>query len=194
MEISEGRVVLIFGSAGSGKTNLCLWIMSRSFEPSLYVSTEGSIPVALLDRYSLTTKDFYFEEVFSLEDLSVQLTSMYVDDYLRKFKNICIDSVNAHYRYEAIERSEANKLLNTSLAILSHAASRFRARILLTAQVREEEGELIPSGYDILQFWSDVIIEARKSGDVREIELVKPVELRSHKLKFKISDRGVEFE
>lgn len=194
IEITEGKVILIYGSAGSGKTNLCLWILSKSPGPSLYISTEGTIPVMLLDRYSLTSKEFYFEEAFSLEDLSVQLVSMFLDGSLRTFRNICVDSINSHYRYESIERPEANKLLNASLAVLSHQANAFGTRVLLTAQVREEEGELVPSGFEILNFWSDIVAIVRRSEDRREIELVKPEGLKGRKIGFKIGGQGVRFE
>ncbi len=193
VEITEGRLTLVYGSAGSGKTNLCLWILSKALGPSLYLSTEGTIPIALLDRYSLTGGEFYFREAFSLEDLSVQLTSMFAEGSLGRFRSICVDSVNAHYRYEVAERRDANKLLSTLLALLSHTASRYGSRVLLTAQVREEEGEQVPSGYDILSFWSDVILRIRRSGDAREIEPIKPGELRGLRLAFRISERGVVF-
>ncbi|MEM1651297.1 MAG: hypothetical protein QW780_02905 [Sulfolobales archaeon] len=187
-------MTLMYGSAGSGKTNICLWMLSRSDGLSLYISTEGSIPVALLERYSPYGRELYFKEVFSLEDLSIQLVDMYVDGLLRGFKNICVDSINAHYRYEVIERREANRLLNTSLAVLSHVASQFRTRVLLVAQVREEEGEVIPSGFEILSFWSDVVTELKRSGDRRELTIVKPEEFRDRKIRFKITERGIEFE
>ncbi|MCX8184515.1 MAG: hypothetical protein RMI56_06545 [Sulfolobales archaeon] len=185
---------LLYGSAGVGKTNLCLWIVSKSSKPSLYLSTEGSIPIPLLERYSLCSREFYFREIFSLEDLSILLIEMFLDYSLSKFKNVCIDSINTHYRYEVVERPIANKLLNTSLAILSYTASSFGSRILLTAQVREEEGEVVPSGYEILDFWSDIIVEIKKKGNDREIEVVKPSEFRNRRIKFSITDRGIEFE
>jgi len=192
--VAEGKITLMYGNAGSGKTNICLWMLSRSSGPSLYISTEGTIPVVLLDRYSLYGKELYFKEVFSLEDLPIQLVNMYVDGLLKEFRNICVDSINAHYRYEAIERHEANRLLNTSLAVLSHVASQFRTKVLLVAQVREEEGEVIPSGFEILSFWSDIVIEVKRSEDVRELTMVKPEEYKGRKIRFKITERGIEFE
>ncbi len=193
LEISGGRVTLVYGNAGSGKTNLCLWVLSKTPGPALYLSTEGTIPAPLLDRYSLVDREFYFREAFSLEDLSVQLVGMLAEGSLGDFKSICVDSVNAHYRYEVAGRQDANKLLNALLAALSYAASRFGSRVVLTAQVREEEGEHVPSGYDVLSFWSDVILRARRSGDLRELEAVKPEELRGLRFAFRISERGVEF-
>lgn len=160
----------------------------------MYLSTEGSLPASLLERYSLLDKEFYFREVFSVEDLSILLTEMFVEGLLKKFKNVCVDSINAHYRYEVIEKPTANKLLNTSLALLSHTASIYGSRVLLIAQVREEEGEVVPSGYEILEFWSDIVAEVKKKEIRREVEFIKPSELRARKIRFSITDRGVEFE
>ncbi|MEM2006764.1 MAG: hypothetical protein QXG17_00220 [Sulfolobales archaeon] len=194
MKTTEGKITLMYGNAGSGKTNICLWMLSKSSGPSLYISTEGPIPIALLDRYSLYDKELYFREIFSLEDLSIQMINMYVDGLLKEFRSICVDSINAHYRYEVIERHEANRLLNASLAVLSYVTIQFGARVLLVAQVREEEGEAVPSGFEILSFWSDIIAEVKRSGDKRELIMVKPEELKGRKIGFKISDQGVEFE
>lgn len=162
--------------------------------PNLYISTEGSIPTSLLDRYSLTTKDFHFTESLSLEDLATRVVDMFLGGELSKYKNICIDSINAHYRYEVVERPDANKLLNTTLAILSYVSDRYGSRVLLTAQVREEEREVIPSGYEVLEFWSDLILEVRKSGIRRVVSAIKPAELRGRRVEFSISERGIVFE
>lgn len=194
MEATDGKVTSIYGSAGSGKTNLCLWILSSVPAPSLYISTEGSIPASLLDRYSLTTKDFYLTESLSLEDLATQIVDMFLSGELLKYKNICVDSINAHYRYEVMERPNANKLLNITLAILSYVASRHGSRVLLTAQVREEEGEVVPSGYEVLEFWSDLVLEVRKSGIRRVVSMIKPTDLRGRKAEFSISEWGIVFE
>ena len=168
--------------------------MSQSSEPGLYLSTEGTIPSELLERYSLLDKQFYFRELFSLEDMSIQLAEMYLSGSLGSFGSVCVDSVNAHYRYEVVERADANKLLNASLSILSHASARFGTRVLLVAQVREEEGEVVPSGYEILDFWSDVVMEVRKDGPRRVVELVKPSEFKGLRLEFRIDERGIKFD
>lgn len=191
--MTYGKVTLIYGGAGSGKTNLCLWVMSRSSEPSLYLSTEGPLPTELLERYSLLGKQFYFKELFGLEDMSIQLVNMFLSSLLGTFKNICVDSINAHYRYEVMERVDANKLLNTALSILSHASTRLGLRVLLVAQVREEEGEIVPSGYEILDFWSDIIIAVSKDGSKRIAEVIKPREIKGLRVEFSISNRGIEF-
>lgn len=193
LDVTRGRVTSVYGVAGSGKSNLCLWILSSTASPSLYISTEGSIPVELLDRYSLTMKGLYFREALSLEDLAIQLVEVLLRFQLFRYESICVDSINAHYRYEVWERQDANRLLNAALAALSYLASRFGVRVLLTAQVREEEGEVVPSGYDLIEFWSDVIAEVRKLDDTRVLRIVKPEELKDRKVGFRISSRGLFF-
>ena len=195
LEELVGKVTLIYGIAGSGKTNLCLWTLARGPGTGLYISTEGPVPLDLLSRYGLAEGNRLFvKEVFSVEDLAVELLEMYVSGSLSKFRGICIDSVNAHYRYEAIWRADAGKLLNAALAILSQIASSSDSYVLLTAQVREEEGEEVPSGYEILEFWSDNVVKISRSGSKRVIEWLKPSFRRGWKATFTISDRGVEFE
>jgi RecA/RadA recombinase len=195
LEELVGKVTLIYGVAGSGKTNLCFWTLSRGPGTGLYISTEGPVPLDLLSRYGLVWRDRLFvKEVFSVEDLTVELLEMYVNSSLSRFRGICIDSVNAHYRYEATWRADAGRLLNTALAILSQVASSRGSYVILTAQVREEEGEEVPSGYEILEFWSDTVVKITKSGSKRIIEWLKPSSLKGRKAVFTISDRGLEFE
>jgi RecA/RadA recombinase len=195
LEELVGRVTLIYGVAGSGKTNLCLWTISRGSGVGLYISTEGPVPLELLSRYGLTEGERLFvKEVFSVEDLVVELLDMYVSGLLNKFSGICVDSVNAHYRYETAWRTDAGRLLNTALALLSQLASLRGSYVLLTAQVREEEGEEVPSGYEMLEFWSDTIVKITRSGSRRVIEWLKPNSHRGRRTVFTIGEKGVEFE
>jgi RecA/RadA recombinase len=195
LEELVGRVTLIYGVAGSGKTNLCLWTMSRGPGVGLYISTEGAVPLDLLSRYGLTEGERLFvKEVFSVEDLAVELLDMYVCGLLNRFSGVCVDSINAHYRYEATWRTDAGRLMNTALALLSQLASLYGSYVLLTAQVREEEGEELPSGYELLEFWSDAIVRITRSGSRRIIEWLKPDSYRGRRAVFTIGERGVEFE
>ena len=195
LEELVGKVTLIYGVAGSGKTNICFWTLSRGPGIGLYISTEGPVPLELLSRYGLVWEDRLFvKEVFSVEDLTLELLEMYVNNYLSRFRGICVDSVNAHYRYEAVWRADAGRLLNTALAILSQVASSRGSYVILTAQVREEEGEEVPSGYEILEFWSDAVVRITKSGSKRIMEWLKPNSLKGRRYTFTVSGRGLEFE
>jgi len=190
-------MVLIYGAAGSGKTNLTLWFLSNISKNAIakqlfYVSTEGSSYIHLLNRYSFGTNTYFIDAISLDHLLDIVLSICHKKDNIAA---IAIDSINNFYRTEVLESSVINRLLNTIMALLAYAHKRMSSYIIVTAQVRETK-ELGFSGESILRFWTDVIAYIRKTEEPelgsRELIFEFPDEIAGLSLKFKIGDEGVK--
>ncbi|RLG77055.1 MAG: hypothetical protein DRO14_02895 [Thermoprotei archaeon] len=190
-------IVLVYGPAGSGKTNLTLWLLSRVSRSTeakqlFYVSTEGSSYVHLLSRYCFGNNIYFINAVNIDHLLDIILNVCYGK---KDVAAIAVDSINNFYRTEALESNIVNKLLNTIMALLAYAHRRMGSYIIVTAQVREVD-TLSFSGESILRFWSDVIAYIRKVGEPelggRELIFESPDEIAGLTLELRIGDKGVE--
>ncbi|OYT49136.1 MAG: hypothetical protein B6U85_00240 [Desulfurococcales archaeon ex4484_42] len=195
----KGKIILVFGEAGTGKTNLVLYMLSRLSltYPKLryfYISTEGSIFKHLISRYSLDeSKNTLFTEVVNSEHLLNVLLNIFMR-YGEDIGAIVVDSINNFYRDEVLYDKKANVILNTSLSILAYISSVRGSCVLLTAQVRQRPNdELDISGAQILMFWADMVIRLSREDKHRVAEIIWPEELRGLKSLFTISYEGVKF-
>jgi len=194
----KGKTVLIFGEAGTGKTNLVLYILSKLTltYPRLkyfYISTEGSMFKHLINRYGLDkSRNTLFTEVVNSEHLLNVLLNIFMK-YGEDIGTVVVDSINNFYRNEVLYDKKANVILNTSLSILAHISSVSDSCVLLTAQVRQRlSDELDVSGAQILMFWADIVIRLSREGKYRVAEVIWPEELRGLKSLFMISYEGVK--
>ncbi len=190
-------IVLIYGVAGSGKTNLTLWLLSNISKNAkakqlFYISTEGSSYVHLLSRYSFSNNTYFIDAVNIDHLIDIVLNVCYGK---KDVAAIAIDSINNFYRTEALESNVINRLLNTVMALLAYARKRMGSYIIVTAQVREVD-TLSFSGESILRFWSDVIAYIRKVEGPelggRELIFELPDEIAGLSLELRIGDKGVE--
>jgi len=195
----RGKIVLIYGEAGTGKTNLVLYILSEISlaNPKLkhfYISTEGSTFKHLISRYGLDrVRNAFFTEAVNSEHLLNILLGIFLK-YGESIGAVIIDSINNFYRDEALYNKKANIILNTSLSMLAYTSLMSNSYVLLTAQVRRKpDGELDISGGQILMFWADVLIKLSKENNHRIAEVMLPKELRGLKNSFMISYEGVKF-
>ncbi|MCD6084382.1 MAG: hypothetical protein J7J20_02440 [Desulfurococcales archaeon] len=196
LALSRG-IVLIYGAAGSGKTNLVLWLLSKisGDTPSrnlFYISTEGSSYVHLLNRYRFGTNTYFINVVNISHLLDTVLDIYYSKDSIAA---VAVDTINNFYRTEVLESTVINRLLNTVMALLAYIHRSSNSYIIITAQVKEA-GELSFSGESVLSFWTDVIAYTRKIDEQelgsRELIFETPNEIAGLTLKFKIGDEGVE--
>ncbi len=190
-------IVLIYGAAGSGKTNLTLWLLSciskrTKAKQLFYISTEGPSYAHLLSRYNFNNNTYFIDAINIDHLLDIVLDICY---RRKNIAAIAIDSINNFYRTEALESNVINRLLNTVMALLAYARKHMGSYVIVTAQVREAD-TLSFSGESILRFWSDVIIQVRKAEGLevgsRELIFESPDEMAGLTLELKIGDRGVE--
>jgi len=194
----RGKTTLLYGEAGSGKTNLALYILSIIAKklPShmhFFISSEGSLFKHLIDRYKLGNLDnVLFSEVINGEHLLSTIIDIALN-YKGKLGSIIIDSVNNFYRDEVLYHKDANLILNTIMSLITSLASSTRSYSIVTAQVRQKpEGGVEISGSQILMFWSDIVMKLSKEDEFKVLEVIHPNLFRGAKMKFVIGSGGVE--
>ena len=188
--IPAGLVTQIYGSAGAGKSNICI---STAVQAAL-----SSGNVAFIDTESNFNK-FRFEQlagknaaglaknnsIYHPKSLAEQRTAIeklenFVDE---SFSLIIVDSFVALYRLELKGgRSEIipfGRELGKQLSILAKIAREKKCAVVITNQVYDsfggpdELGELVPSGGDALDYWSKIILWIERHGKDRVVTLVK---------------------
>ncbi len=199
-QLGSGKIVLIYGVAGSGKTNLVLYILKYLTEHSsnvnhYYISTEGSTFAHLLERYDLIKyNNVWFTEVINLDHLLESLLKILTRS--RNVGTVVIDSVNNHYRFELFFNRRANTLLNLVLAILHIITSKNKYPSIITAQTTIDElGNVRVSGESIIKFWSDVIIKVERTEINQRVACFElPSDLRGKCISFIIGEDGVKIK
>jgi len=193
----NGRLAVLYGVAGSGKTNIAMQLMEVTCmnltkeEACYFISTEGPHYLNLLKRYNLGPQCFLAHAING-EHLLKLLLDVFLSDL--QIKYVAVDSINSFYRAEALNLKYANVLLNTILALLSQIAYQDSALVLITAQVRTTPtGEEEISGDSLISFWSDVVIKCERRGPGEgELIFIYPDSWADKRIWFKVSDDGVK--
>jgi DNA repair protein RadB len=173
--IESGCITLIYGEAGTGKTNLCL-IMARQVALAgrkfIYIDSEG-VSMERLRQVSgpdidAVLKNALFSEVHSFKeqdtmvDKAIKLAEGQADIGL-----IVIDSMTMYYRLSDRdeERAERRSLANQSAKLLSLARKK-GLPVLLTSQVFMdiEKGSVEALGGNVLHHNAKTIIFLERTG------------------------------
>jgi DNA repair protein RadB len=203
--VEEGCLTLVYGEAGSGKTNLCIQLarnVSLSGKKVLYLDAEGVSPERIQQifgkDYESLLKNVLFSDVHSFEeqermvDKAAQLTEKNADVEL-----IILDSATMHYRMTRKDEERMDrKSLTNQLTILLRVARKRKIPVVLTSQVYTDidKGTYEPLGGHILLHNSKSIIKLEKVGlNIRRATLMKHRHLAEGKIaEFKITGRGLE--
>ncbi len=184
--------VLVYGEAGSGKTNLALYIAalnSSTAKKILYVNTEGwSIKARITDLskyWDLGNIDFVDIISFRQQTLFVLRRLPRIIDH---YNIVIIDTINNLYRVEE-DIDAATRSLNTQMALLYSLATDYSKNILVLGQVKaKDEGEEV-SGSTYIKYWSTTIMKLER-GIPRKIIIEKP---EKREILFEISKRGIRW-
>ena len=143
--------ILLFGPPAAGKTNTALWLAAQYLRGGgrvHYISTEGRLPVEVVERYDLLSSDF----LVAIAVDSQHLLSLVARAVARGPGSLLvIDSVNSFYRAEAHE-AVAGRRLTTLMALLAHSASK-GVRSLVTAQIMERPDPVAVKEYEVSGYW-----------------------------------------
>lgn len=195
----------IYGSSGSGKTNLALLaaLSAANSGTVIYIDTEGGFSperaiqlkpkrgkelLANIIILSPTTFDEQKSKFDKLEHMAKQ----------QKAKLIIVDSISMLYRL-ALGSQEAyntNKEMARQLGILRKLSHDLKIPIILTNQVYADfdtPGEIKMVGGDLMKYFSKCIVKLDTVGsNKRKAELVKHRSLPNKTLFFEIVEDGIE--
>lgn len=199
-----GAITLLFGEAGSGKTNICLQIASNvaaSGKKVVYIDTEGvsleRLQQIASERYEDVMKNILFFEAHTFED-----QEKFVDKAVKLAESslevgaIILDSATIHYRLTRNDEERGvRKSLSPQLAKLLSVARSKDIPIVLTSQVYTdiEKGTFEPLGGHVLLHNAKAIIRLDKVGTgVRRAVIIKHRHLEEgRRADFKLTRTGV---
>jgi DNA repair protein RadB len=173
--IETGCITLVYGEAGTGKTNLCL-VMARQVALAgrkvIYIDSEGVSMERLrqvsgpdLDpvlKRTLFSEVHSFKEQETMVERAIKLAEGQADIGL-----IVVDSMTMYYRLtdREEERAERKSLANQSVKLLSLARKK-GLPVLITSQVFMdiEKGSIEALGGNVLHHNAKTIIFLERTG------------------------------
>jgi DNA repair protein RadB len=202
--LEGGAITLLFGEAGTGKTNICLQIaknVASQGKKAIYIDTEGVSLERLKqiagDDYEEVMKNVLFFEPHTFDDQerlvekAVKLAESSLDVGV-----IILDSATIHYRLTRKEEERGTrKSLSPQLAKLLSVARSKNVPILLTSQVYTdiEKGSFEPLGGHVLLHNAKAIIRLDKVGSsTRRAVIIKHRHLEEgRRADFRLMKSGV---
>lgn len=180
-------VSLVYGEAETGKSSLaiqCAVNCARVGSRSLFIDTDGTFSYERLSQIA----EYDFQRISPLmiimRPTTFQDQSQAIDHLEKvitnKFGLIVVDTVTSLYRAELEDIEEtyvANRELNRQLAVLMQVAKTRGAAVIIISQVRSVPfGNVVktkPVARRVLNYWSDVVLDMRQSGQTRVIKVIR---------------------
>lgn len=181
------RVSLIYGEAETGKTSLaiqCAVNCARRGYKSLFIDTDGTFSYERLSQIAeydyitispniiIIRPTTFQEQTTTMNQLEKIVT--------KKFGLIVVDTITSLYRVELNDPKEAfasNRELNRQLAVLTQVAKTCGVAVLGISQVRSvlfgERVEMEPVATRVLNYWSDVVLDMKQTGQTRVIKVLR---------------------
>jgi DNA repair protein RadB len=203
--VEAACLTLLYGVAGSGKTNLCLQVarnVARGGKKVVYVDTEG----VSLDRlrqmcgadFDEVVRRILISEPYSNEEQEKLIESaVRIVEASEDFGLVAVDSMTMHYRLTLRhEDPEERRSLTRQVARLLRVARKTEIPVLLTSQVYTDiDRETIePLGGHMLTHNCKTLVRLEKIGPaMRRAVRVKHRHLaEGEAVKFRLTERGVE--
>ncbi len=198
-------ITLIYGEAGSGKTNVCLQLARNvclQNRKVIYIDTEGvsleRLEQICGDDFKNIVKNILFSEPYSFNEQEKM-----VDKAARLAEGsaniglIILDTATMHYRLTRTDEEKGErKSLTTQLIKLLSIARKKNIPVVLTSQVYTDidKGTYEPLGGHALLHNAKVIIRLEKIGqNLRRAVVMKHQHLaEGRSAEFKLTGRGVE--
>ena len=201
-----GCITLVFGEAGSGKTNVCLQLarnVVRAGKKVIYIDTEGVSMERLEqmcgDDFEVVAKNILFTEPYSFDEQEVLIEkAAKITETTPEVGLIVIDSATMHYRLTLREEARRDDLhmLTRQIAKLVKVSRKVGIPVIATSQVYTDidTGRFLPLGGHMLTHSAKTIIELAKTGpSTRVARLVKHRSAEEGRTaKFRLTARGVE--
>ena len=198
--LETDATTLVFGEAGSGKTNFALQVVRevlRNGKRVAYVDTEGVSPVRI--RQLIGEDDALLERLlfYSPYSIAEQERMVRKTTLLQDLGLIVVDSVNMHYRLH-LDTEDGEKVASKSLfAQLHHLTSFARKQgvpVLITGQVYGAEDTTQPFARRVMEHLVKALVRFDKRPDgSRRATLLKHRSLpEGLQARFRITQDGLE--
>lgn len=141
--VERGCVTLIYGEAGSGKTNLCL-VLSRNVvrqgKKAFYIDTEGVSMERLRqisgDDYDEVLKNILVSEIHTFQEQEKMVErAVKLADANEEIDLIVLDSISMYYRSSSRGEASQRKDLSAQSTNLLRIARKRRIPVVITTQV-----------------------------------------------------------
>ncbi len=201
-------VTMIYGGAGSGKTNICMMAadeLAQKGSKTIYVDTEGGFSIERLQQVS---KNFEkaMQKIIFLKPVDFKEQHKIInelgDNLVSAIGLVIIDTISMLYRLEIGKTNavyEINKMLGKQIMTCSRLARKYKIPVLITNQIYsdvERNGKNKFVGGDLLRYGSKCLIELIKPEEGASGERI--AFLRKHrsieedkKVKFRITEKGM---
>lgn len=168
-ELEPGVVTLVYGVAGSGKTNLALQLArttAKGGRKTVFIDSEGVSAQRLVQMFNGRTKlqdRLLFSRVLELEE-QMTITENLLGQAPKEMGLMVEDTVNGLARLAASEEEElSNRQFRRILKALTTLAHEQEIPVLITAQVWEDdEGVVHPFYMKALQHLPKAILRLDK--------------------------------
>jgi len=203
--VEAGCLTLLYGEAGSGKTNVCLQVarnVAREGRRVAYIDTEG---VSLERLRQMCGDDFdallpriLFSEPYSNEEQEKLIgQAVKMVDQATDLGLIVVDSATMHYRLTLRDDDpEERRSLARQVARLLRVSRKSDIPVVLTSQVWTdiEKGTIEPLGGHMLSHNCKSLVRLEKVGPaLRRAVRVKHRHLaEGEAVRFRLTGRGVE--
>lgn len=202
--LEGGAITLLFGEAGTGKTNICLQVarnVASQGKKVIYIDTEGvsleRLRQICADEFEEVMKNILFFEPHNFDD-----QEKLVDKAVKLAESslevgvIILDSATIHYRLTRNDEERGTRRsLSNQLTRLLGAARNKGMPVLLTSQVYTdiEKGTFEPLGGHVLLHNAKAIIRLDKvAASTRRAVIIKHRHLEEGKrADFKLTRDGV---
>jgi DNA repair protein RadB len=208
-------ITVLYGPAGSGKTNLCVLAaveQARQGKKVIFIDTEGGFSVERIRQIDESAgKNILLLKAVRFYEQS-QLINRLLAQISKNVSLIVVDSIAMLYRLEAgIAREKGEdkiRIINMTLAkqlrILSEIARKKNIPVIVTDQVYSDfvksgelksldEKKVYMVGGDMMRYWAKCLIELQKLREgKRKAILRKHRSLPEKEFSFVINNKGIE--
>jgi DNA repair protein RadB len=208
-------ITVLYGPAGSGKTNLCVLAaveQAKQGKKVIFIDTEGGFSTERIRQIDESAgKNIFLLKAVKFYEQS-QLINRLLAQITKNVSLIIVDGIAMLYRLEAsIAREKGGdkiRIINMTLAkqlrILSEIARKKNIPVIVTDQVYSdfirsdelkslEEKKVYMVGGDLMKYWAKCIIELQKQREgKRKAILRKHRSLPEKEFSFIINNKGIE--
>lgn len=201
-------VTVLYGGAGTGKTNFCLLTavsQAKKGNKVIFIDTEGGFSVDRVKQIvgEKDGVDKVLKNIFLLKPTSFKEQKDSFEKLIKYLKKgvdlIVVDGITILYRLDFADAREKGEMeiqkINSELVkqikMLAEIARKRDIPVLVTNQVYRWEDSDKMVGGDILKYWGKCLIELVNEKGVRRIYLRKHRSLGEKSLSFIIDDKGV---